>query len=180
MTYNKWLIFTRSQTTILKATENWLFLAFLWLDKNSQRWLYSYKKNITYFNWKILKRSHTTVCFLGSIVVSIPACHAGDRGSIPRRGEIRSLLLFLAILNNRKWLNLSEKFKKRVQTTICFLGSIVVSIPACHAGDRGSIPRRGEIRSLLLFLAILNNRKLLNLSEKFKKEFRQPSVSSVV
>ena len=24
-----------------------------------------------------------------------------------------------------------------------FLGSIVVSIPACHAGDRGSIPRRG-------------------------------------
>ena len=25
------------------------------------------------------------------------------------------------------------------------LGSIVVSIPACHAGDRGSIPRRGDI-----------------------------------
>ena len=25
-----------------------------------------------------------------------------------------------------------------------FLGSIVVSIPACHAGDRGSIPRRGD------------------------------------
>ena len=25
------------------------------------------------------------------------------------------------------------------------LGSIVVSIPACHAGDRGSIPRRGEL-----------------------------------
>jgi hypothetical protein len=24
------------------------------------------------------------------------------------------------------------------------LGSIVVSIPACHAGDRGSIPRRGD------------------------------------
>ena len=63
---------------------------------------------------------------------------------------------------------------------MCFRGSIVVSIPACHAGDRGSIPRRGEMRSLLLILAILNNRKLLNLSEKFKQEFRQPSVSSVV
>ena len=25
------------------------------------------------------------------------------------------------------------------------LGSIVVSIPACHAGVRGSIPRRGEV-----------------------------------
>ena len=24
------------------------------------------------------------------------------------------------------------------------LGSIVESIPACHAGDRGSIPRRGD------------------------------------
>ena len=70
------------------------------------------QKNITYFNWKILKRFHTTVCFLGSIVVSIPACHAGDQRSIPRRGEIRSLLMFLAILNNRKLLNLSEKFKQ--------------------------------------------------------------------
>ena len=37
------------------------------------------------------------------------------------------------------------------QTSICFLGSIVVNIPACHAGDRGSIPRRGEIGNLLLF-----------------------------
>ena len=25
------------------------------------------------------------------------------------------------------------------------LDSIVVSIPACHAGDRGSIPRLGEL-----------------------------------
>ena len=25
--------------------------------------------------------------------------------------------------------------------------SIVVSIPACHAGDRGSIPRRGDVLS---------------------------------
>ena len=36
------------------------------------------------------------------------------------------------------------------------LVSIVVSIPACHAGDRGSIPRRGEdtffiLDSLLFF-----------------------------
>ena len=34
--------------------------------------------------------SFTPMCchrVLGSIVVSIPACHAGDRGSIPRRGD---------------------------------------------------------------------------------------------
>ena len=35
----------------------------------------------------ILSTYHLTEV-LGSIVVSIPACHVGDRGSIPRRGEI--------------------------------------------------------------------------------------------
>ena len=36
------------------------------------------------------------------------------------------------------------------------LGSIVVSIPACHAGDRGSIPRRGvPLFSFFIFLFIL-------------------------
>ena len=34
-----------------------------------------------------------------------------------------------------------------------FLGSIVVSIPACHAGDRGSIPRRGESFFFFLFVS---------------------------
>ena len=31
----------------------------------------------------------------------------------------------------------------------CLHDSIVVSIPACHAGDRGSIPRRGAIFNFL-------------------------------
>ena len=35
------------------------------------------------------------------------------------------------------------------------LDSIVVSIPACHAGDRGSIPRRGGF-----FVLFLLNEKL--------------------
>ena len=34
----------------------------------------------------LLVRSGLAV-ILDSIVVSIPACHAGDRGSIPRRGD---------------------------------------------------------------------------------------------
>ena len=38
---------------------------------------------IQYLQWKFVGRKRV----LGSIVVSIPACHAGDRGSIPRRGE---------------------------------------------------------------------------------------------
>ena len=36
--------------------------------------------------WIQLLASHLSV-ILDSIVVSIPACHAGDRGSIPRRGD---------------------------------------------------------------------------------------------
>ena len=36
--------------------------------------------------------SSTLYQILDSIVVSIPACHAGDRGSIPRRGDILSNL----------------------------------------------------------------------------------------
>ena len=40
-----------------------------------------------------------------------------------------------------------------------FLVSIVVSIPACHAGDRGSIPRRGGTRFAIL-PAILGTRTL--------------------
>ena len=36
----------------------------------------------------ILKGQIGSTLILGSIVVSIFACHAGDRGSIPRRGEI--------------------------------------------------------------------------------------------
>ena len=35
------------------------------------------------------------------------------------------------------------------------IGSIVVSIPACHAGDRGSIPRRGE--SLFAKIPVLSH-----------------------
>ena len=81
---------------------------------------------------------------LGSIVVSIPACHAGDRGSIspPGRGlnyfciQILYFKKILSQLTNQ--LNMDDSKSQQV------LGSIVVSIPACHAGDRGSIPRRGE------------------------------------
>ena len=47
------------------------------------------------------------------------------------------------------------------------VGSIVVSIPACHAGDRGSIPRRGVhfiLRSRSMYVTTLHLfiRSLLN------------------
>ena len=43
-----------------------------------------------------------------------------------------------------------------------FLGSIVVSIPACHAGDRGSNPRRGEF----LFYFLQYSARLKSRTEK--------------
>lgn len=39
---------------------------------------------LTWFLWDHVMQPEQ---LLVSIVVSIPACHAGDRGSIPRRGE---------------------------------------------------------------------------------------------
>ena len=43
---------------------------------------------------------------------------------------------------------------------MAILDSIVVSIPACHAGDRGSIPRRGGITFALQFRMVLNKKIL--------------------
>ena len=47
--------------------------------------------------------SKLVVNILGSIVVSIPACHAGDRGSIPRRGEWLPSFFFLSFFFRFIW-----------------------------------------------------------------------------
>ena len=53
---------------------------------------------------------------------------------------------------------------------VLVLDSIVVSIPACHAGDRGSIPRRGDYifgcnkKKLLLKLEIVISIKCTTLT----------------
>ena len=90
-------------------------------------------------------------------MVRIPRSHRGGRGSIPRLGiyifrksidvrviryttsySVQTILFLLLTLCIHECLyNLSA--------CVCVLGSIVVSIPACHAGDRGSIPRRGGL-----------------------------------
>ena len=57
-------------------------------------------------------------------------------------------------------------FKRQICSTL-LLGSIVVSIPACHAGDRGSIPRRREIsrcNGAIIFLK-QNLNKFSNIRE---------------
>jgi hypothetical protein len=51
-----------------------------------QRNMFCHNKHRTVLVYEI-KISVTLYNILDSIVVSIPACHAGDRGSIPRRGD---------------------------------------------------------------------------------------------
>ena len=48
-------------------------------------------------DFKYLLLKHQDYIILDSIVVSIPACHAGDRGSIPRRGDFCFFISFLYI-----------------------------------------------------------------------------------
>ena len=50
--------------------------------------------DVILYEEKMYLPSSTLYQILDSIVVSIPACHAGDRGSIPRRGDT---LLFLFV-----------------------------------------------------------------------------------
>ena len=47
----------------------------------------NFTKPTTCCSWVISILNSPHVSVLDSIVVSIPACHAGDRGSIPRRGD---------------------------------------------------------------------------------------------
>ena len=54
--------------------------------------------------------SKLDVNILGSIVVSIPACHAGDRGSIPRRGEWLFSFFFFFLFSFSLYL-VEETFK---------------------------------------------------------------------
>ena len=55
---------------------------------------------------------HTLYKFLGSIVVSIPACHAGDGGSIPRRGGCFAYYRVFGLTQNTYILYYSFDFKR--------------------------------------------------------------------
>ncbi len=82
-------------------------------------------------------------------MVSIPACHAGDRGSIPRRGACTlfacARIDMSSKLYHRRFSSEDNDYILKDLKFGVVLDSIVVSIPACHAGDRGSIPRRGAL-----------------------------------
>ena len=75
--------------------------------------------------------------FRGSIVVSIPACHAGDPGSIPGSGVF---FVFFCV-----WLLLfaevdSTKSRANLNRIVIWWYSVVVSISGCDPLDPGSNP----------------------------------------
>ena len=73
--------------------------------------------------------------------MSIPACSARDRVQFPAE-ERNTIFLVQHLIWKYLW-KLGEKWYANDILTQ-FLGNIVVSIPASHAGDRNSIPRRGD------------------------------------
>ena len=79
--------------------------------------------------------------------MSIPACNARDRVQFPA-DERNTLFLAQDFIWKYLW-KLGENWYANDIVTQ-FLGNTVVSIPACHAGDRNSIPRQGEESTFLL------------------------------
>ena len=81
---------------------------------------------------------------------SIPACHAGDQefDSLPG-----SSIYFPVLVEDAIYYITSESSRFYKCTTgkdQKILGSIVVSILACHAGDQGSIPC-GRVQFIYLY-----------------------------
>ena len=77
--------------------------------------------------------SHQPV--LVSIVVSIPACHAGDRGSIPRRGG--AIFLCWTVLQN---LQVSKTGKAYDFVEGTFVGASWVQLSLSNLLQKASVP----------------------------------------
>ena len=64
-----------------------------WLTKYCELYRFG-----SFEHWIVHWLNSDWVSVLDSIVVSIPACHAGDRGSIPRRGDcFQAVSMYLCI-----------------------------------------------------------------------------------
>ena len=88
-------------------------------------------------------------------MVSIPVCHTGDRGSIPRQRELLEpntrphqvtfSTFDLSKFKPEKTWRMTRKNESGNDTQPNMSLSKVVSISVCHTGDRDSIPRQREL-----------------------------------
>ena len=80
----------------------YLFVMFLMVGRIlSHSYFASFQQHLSLYKSSYVK--HTTCAFLGSIVVSISACHAEDPGSIPGRG-VRIFFPFFFSSFHSAWL----------------------------------------------------------------------------
>ncbi len=79
--------FVSISTNRLRNQGVYLQKQFCFLEKDKQCRIETWNKSNFSLLLTIICTSHTFSLILDSMVVSIPACHAGDRGSIPRRGD---------------------------------------------------------------------------------------------
>ena len=88
-------------------------------------------------------------------MVSIPVCHTGDRGSIPRQRErlepntrphqVTFSTFDVSKFKPEKTRRMTKKNKSGNDNQPNMSLSIGVSIPVCHTGERGTIPRKREL-----------------------------------
>ena len=83
----------------------------------------------------------------GSIVVSIPACHAGDPGSIPGSGVFLFFYVFF-------WYLPSNKISTNWLNAVIWWYSVVVSISGCDPLDPGSNPGTAKKRFFGFFVRV--------------------------
>ena len=119
----------------------------------------------------------------GSIVVSIPACHAGNRGSIPRRGVIFFFLLFsnkskdtmstVLIIPLQCDINVNKKFFLTKVTRVNMNDKQRGAVEACWAHN-------SEVGRSKLLAASLSFYILLNFSFGLNKTKREQIYNTVI
>ena len=106
-----------------------------WIVSVSSNWIMHCDQAGSHSGWFIGELAH---------LVERSLCMREGPGSTPGFSILClefGLFWLLVLYMNLQWIG-----------RLFILGSIVVSIPACHAGDRGSIPRRGGVK---MFVSVI-------------------------
>ena len=76
-----------------------------------------------------------------SIVVSIPACHAGDRGSIPRHGDLFSHFIQISHFRSTVWYCMIDTWMLSVSFALLFIQRDLMSTISSRTPTRTCVVR---------------------------------------
>ena len=137
---SKWIVHSREW---FRSTDLWVMgparflcatlLKTIWLHKNVDCLKVNFRKSEKAYNYNCSFTCYRGISSIGRAL----ALHARGTGIDARILQFKDSYTRASFTH---LLLLSSYFH--------ILGSIVVSIPACHAGDQGSIPCRGGVRLL--------------------------------